>query len=224
MRAQTSQCRTFGQPEITVQWSGNDHLTSWANRLLSWLQTEVAAGRRFLPEQTVQFGWSIMEVRQRTDGLFALFESDFSSLPIVFVDSVSNTLHHTMLQKFVVESVASANEMEFPSMLQTCVVCSRFGDKGDLILERQEPSNSQDSGWLFGCQQSEHSHNSADELQVKSLYEAAACIDSRVIPFLALPIGFRIDLEKSGVFVAREGRIVEIKPGSYLAEKYGVPR
>jgi len=48
-------------------------------------------------------------------------------------------------------------------------------------------SNARDSGWFFGCTQRDHAHNDIAELQRKSLYEAAVCIDSRLIPFLALP-------------------------------------
>lgn len=221
MRAHTSRCRAYGQPEVALEWSGNDSLDPWGRNLLQWIETEVAQGRKFLPDQTVQYGWSIMKVRQDSDEMISLSEPDFTSMPIVFVNSVSNTLLHTMLQKFVAESVNAEDAMNFPSLRQSCIVCSKFGDQQGLVAERQQPSNERDSGWFFGCQQPDHSHNTPNELQLKSLYECAACVDSRVIPFLALPVGFRVDLRGERITVSRSGDVVPIKSGSYLHNKYG---
>jgi hypothetical protein len=220
MLAHTSECLLYDHPDFAVEWSGDDALKPWLTSFLEWLESQVAAGIRFLPDETVQFGWSIMKVVPRPEDTLALFEPDFTSMPIAFIDSVSNTVLHTMLQRFTADSVDLTTSMEIPSLLETCIVCSRFGKNEAVTLDRAKPSNERDSGWFFGCTQPDHDHNNLDELQRKSLYEAAALMDSRLIPFLALPPGVKVYLDQSDLAIWQEGKMLGFKADSYLAKKY----
>ena len=83
----------------------SQHCLHW---FLGWIESEVSGGRRFLPEQTVQVGWSVLEIRQRNDGALGFLEPDFRSIPVRFVDSVSNTLLHLLVQKSAAESLGLA--------------------------------------------------------------------------------------------------------------------
>src|SRR6185436_8164843 len=119
MRTSTQKCREYGHPEISVECEDASALSLNLRSFVEWIESEVAGGRRFLPEQTIQFGWSILQIRQRTDGTLGLFEPDFQSMPIVFVDSVSNTLLHLLIQKSVAESLGLDQELSLPSLLQS---------------------------------------------------------------------------------------------------------
>jgi hypothetical protein len=187
--------------------------------LLGWIEEEVAGGRRFLPEQTVQVGWAALQIRQRADGTLALFEPDFQSMPIRFVDSVSNTMLHMLLHKWVAESLGLAEELAIPSLQESAVICSDFGSTDGFIMSRLTPQGA-DSGWFFGCNNETHDHQTVDTLQRISLYEAAVRKDDRIIPFLGLPpdtlIAFR---EAVPSFFGGEKELT-IRPGSYLHRKY----
>src|SRR5262245_50960817 len=87
MRSYTEKCGHYGHPEISVQCEDTAALSPSLRWFLAWIESEVARGRRFLPMQTVQVGWSVLEIRQRTDDTLALFEPDFKSMPVRLVDS-----------------------------------------------------------------------------------------------------------------------------------------
>jgi hypothetical protein len=220
MRAQTLGCHLLGQAEICVEWSGDDFLKPTLDGLLGWIEREVAGGRRFLPEETVQIGWSYLKIHQRNDGTFALFEPDFKSMPIIFVDSFTKTLFHLLIQKSVVDSVGFAAEIEPPSLLQSSLVCTEFRGSTGYILDRANASNDRDSGWFFGCYRPEHDHNNAANLRRVSLYEAASLIDQRVIPFLGLPVGVMVHFDGARLSLFREGKKLPVQRGSYLQQKY----
>src|SRR4051795_7899758 len=116
MRTCTQRCREHDHLEISVECEDTSALSPTLRWFLGWIESEVAGGRRFLPEQTVQVGWSLLEIRQRTDGTLGLFEPDFQSLPVRFVDSVSNTLLHLFIQKSVAESLGLDGELALPSL------------------------------------------------------------------------------------------------------------
>ena len=96
------------------------------------------------------------------------------SMPIVWEQTVSRTLRDLRLQKDVVESVLSPDDLSFPSLLQSGLICTRLGTTTGLIMERVEGSGN-DSGWFCGCYDADHDHNDAAELKCVSLYEAAVC-------------------------------------------------
>jgi hypothetical protein len=219
MRTCTQKCRAHGHLEISVECEDTPSLSSSLQWFLTWIENEVAGGRRFLPEQTVQVGWSLLEIRQRPDGTLGLFEPDFQSMPLRFVDHVSNTLLHLFLQKSVAESLGLEAELALPSLQQSAIVCSDFGKSGGFILSRASPKD-RDSGWFFGCDSTEHDHDSADALRRVSLYEAAALLDSRTIPFLGLPPDILLGFDGKIPYFFRGETELAIQPGSFLHRKY----
>jgi hypothetical protein len=218
MRACTQKCREQGHLEISVECDEAPFLSVGLEFLLKWIESEVASGRKFVPDETVQVGWSLLEVRQRTDGTLALFEPDFKSMPTKFIDGVSNTLLHMLLQKYTAESVGLANELTFPDLRHSAIVCTEFGSDG-FVMDRNAAKEF-DSGWFLGCEHDAHDHQTPESLRRVSLYEAAVQIDDRIIPFLALPAGTIIDFRSKVPRVLRPQGELKILPGSYLARKY----
>jgi hypothetical protein len=219
MRAATETCKKHGQHEITAECGDEGYLAPGLKSLLEWIEKETASGRRFLPEQTVQFGWSILEIRQRTDGTIGLFEPDFLSMPVRFVDNVSNTLRHLLLQKSVSESLDFKDEMQIPSLRAGAIICTKFGATNGFVMSRVEPQAA-DSGWFFGCDNASHDHQSTNNLRRVSLYEAAIRHEDRIIPFLGLPPDIFVGFGGPVPYFSRGERELVIRRDSYLYRKY----
>ncbi len=219
MRTSTQKCRQHGHLEISVECEDASALSRSLRWFLDWIESEVAGGRRFLPEQTIQVGWSILEIRQRTDGTLGLFEPDFHSMPVRFVDSVSSTLLHLFVQKSVAESLRLEEELALPSLREGAIVCAEFGSTEGFIMSRMAP-NAGYSGWFFGCDSPEHDHQSPDALRHVSLYEAVTRHGNRTIPFLALPPDTFVGFGGPVPYFSRGETELVIRPGSYLHKKY----
>jgi hypothetical protein len=219
MRASTKICKEYGQPEISVECDDKAFLVPGLQWLLKWLETEVTKGRRFLPGETVQVGWSILEIRQHGNDALTLFEPDFKSMPIKFVDSVSNTLFHLLLQKSVVESLGLMDEILPPRLQDSAIICTEFGKSESFMMSRLSPTDA-DSGWFFGCSSSVHDHQRNESLRRISLYEAAIRLEVRVIPFLALPADIYVEFCEETPYFMRGDRELVIHSGSYLHLKY----
>ncbi len=218
MRASTN-CNKPGQLEISIQCDDAPFLAGSLKWLLSWIESEVAAGRRFLPEETLQVGWSWLEVRQRTDGTLGLFEPDFQSMPTKFVDSVSNSLLHLFLQKSVAESLGLERELAIPSLRDSAIVCTEFGSHAGFVMSRLKPKEG-DSGWFFGCDSGAHDHQRIESLRRISVYEAAIRHEDRIIPFLGLPADTFVGFGGAVPYFSRGEKDLAIRSGSYLHRKY----
>jgi hypothetical protein len=143
----TTSCFRYEHPEFQITYDptrvpveGDLH---W---LINWLEESVAQGNRFSSDQTCQIGWMVTKVRQSDVGTLTLWEPDMREMPIVWVESVSNTLAHLRLQKDVVESVLAPSDLSYPSILESLLICSRLKENNGLVMERCQPSG-RDSGW-----------------------------------------------------------------------------
>jgi hypothetical protein len=219
MKAATQYCNKHGHPEFSVICDEAEIYVPRVKWLLEWLEGEVARGKRFLPEQTVQVGWSLLKVKRRDDGTLGLLEPDFKSMPASFSDNVSITLLHLLLQKSVNESLGLENEMLLSSLQHSAIVCTDFGTTKGVTLSRTNPTGN-DSGWFCGCDNGEHDHQSVENLRRISLYEAAVALDDRIIPYLALPAGILISLVGSHPRFFLNDKELSIKPSSYLHKKF----
>jgi hypothetical protein len=212
----TTTCHQYGHPEFQIAFDASlvpvEGDLHW---FIDWLEQSVADGERFSPGQTCQIGWMVTEVRQGEGGTLSLWEPDMHSMPIVWVESLSNTLAHLRLQKYVVESVLLPDDVSFPSLLQSALICTRLRENNGLVMERME-SKGRDSGWFCGCRGEDHDHNNVSELKCVSLYEAAVRYTPQIIPYLALPAGVLIGLNDSEPSIFLNGESLAFKPGSLL--------
>jgi hypothetical protein len=215
----TTTCARHGHPEFRIAYDpavvviADD--VKW---FLGWLEESVGGGARYAAGQTCQIGWAITQVRHDGDDL-SIWEPDMRDLPIAWSESVSYTLAHLRIQKDVVESVLDPDELSFPSMLESAVICDRLGQGEDLVMERVEPAGA-DSGWFFGCREDGHDHNDAAELQRVSLYEAVIRHAPQIIPYLALPPGILVGVGPGGPTLFHQGEPLHPRPGSYLAKRH----
>jgi hypothetical protein len=208
----TSKCHLFGHPEFIAQLNDSQILAMDAQPILQYLEEQVSHGVKFLEGQTFQIGWMVVKFKLTERGLLGLNEPDMSEIPIRFVNSLSNTIHHLRLQKDVAESIGV--EPRFPTILQSALKCSRYDDNSEFFMDRADPVQN-DSGWFFGCTNPHHDHNDPSTLLRVSLYELACSRDS-IIPFVALPPGFLVKAGGTSIQISQRGIPCELKPGSFL--------
>ena len=108
--------------------------------------------------------------------------------------------------------------MDIPSIFQSMTVCTRYPEP-IFMMERLEPPKESmaDTGWFVGCYDEGHNHNDSKNLRCVSLYEAY--LNQRGIEqFMCFPIGSMVDVDSGkGLQIFKDGRALDIVPGSYLA-------
>lgn len=216
---QTTNCHQHEHAEFRIAYDPTAVLADDVAWLARWLEQSVGEGARYRPGQTCQVGWMITEVRQDNNGNLTLWEPDLCSLPVKWSEGVTQALAHLRIQKDAVESVFRGDDLSFPSMLQSAIVCTQLGKSQGAILERTD-SDGADSGWFCGCRDEEHNHNDVSELTRVSLYEAALQAPL-IIPFLAFPSGVLLSVDENKLILFHDGRPLNFRPGSYLARRYG---
>jgi hypothetical protein len=216
----TTTCGRSGHPEFRIAYDPSVIVVADdAEWFLRWLQESVNEGAKYKTGQTCQVGWMVTQVRQHESGDFTLWEPDMRSFPIEWVDGVTSTLAHLRVQKDVIESVLGADDLSFPSLLQSAIICTRLGQDGGVVMERADPDGN-DSGWFCGCREDGHDHNQIAELRRVSLYEAVVRHAPQIVPYLALPPGVLVGVSEHAPVVFRDGQPLEFRPGSYLAVRY----
>ncbi len=217
---QTTTCGRYGHPEFRVTFDpARVPVEADVHWFIGWLEQSVAQGKQFAPEQTCQVGWITTEIRLGENGFLSIWEPNMRDMPIVWAESVSNTLAHLRLQKDVVESVLSSSDLSYPSMRHSAIICTRLQENKGLVMERTPPTGN-DSGWFCGCRGEDHDHNNVAELRCVSLYEAAAKYAPQIVPYLALPPGVLIGASAGAPTIFYGGEPLAFKPGSFLAARY----
>ena len=213
----TTSCRLHGQPEVTLAFDPNKVLERDALWFTGVIERDVEGGARFQVGQSMQIGWMWAWFTVLPDGTYGFEEPDMkSATPLVRQAGLTNSLGHLRFQKDTLESVLSAEELSFPSIQQTCIVCTRFPSSGAFFVERREPKDN-DSGWIFGCLDSDHDHQTKPGWQKSWLYSAVVAKCRPVLPYLAFPPGSVINVDKDGSpeFYLRDKRLL-VRKDSYV--------
>lgn len=211
----------YGHPDVVVRLAEaavrglQDPLAQW---LLDYLQDAIATGARFEVGQTIRVGWRLLRVVERADGL-GLQERAAGG---EWVEQVDATLRDLWHQREVVASVASAEQLSFPTEEQSALVAGCVADApARLVLERSESADdSGSSGWAVSCG-ADHDHGGWAS---RPLPEVVASMPF-VAQFLALPAPASVALDaphttrtgRLGARISVGGRLLEPLPGSYLA-------
>ncbi len=215
----TTGCQQHGHSEFRLVY--NDDLVTEKDLqyLVEKLERSVAEGDRYPHGAPLQIGWVVARVREGDDGTITIQEPDMTHTPVWWIDSVNHSLLHRRLQRGVCASLVGTERALFPSSQEAALVCECFGES-DGVLMRREPPSEGFSGWVFGCDSSDHDHSDAGRCSTLSLYEVAVGYDPRVIPYLALPQGVAVRLHARGPLVTMEGRPLAIRAGSLLDRNF----
>jgi hypothetical protein len=220
MQVKTTRCGRHGHPELVFDIG--DAPETDGRWLVEFLEEAVAEGERFAAGETVAIGWMVTRVADAGDGLLTLHEPDMESMPIVWIPSVRTTLMHLRVQRAIAESVGLEDELDFPTIRQSAVVCTDVEDAIGLVLSRAKPDGG-DSGWFVGCNEPAHDHADPKNLDRTSLYQIALAAPASV-GFLALPAGVQVIARPGAApHLERNGKRLPIKPRSYLAQKIVTP-
>jgi len=171
----TTKSTPANQPSITIEV--RQEAEELARPIIAYFESRAWAGTRFLDGQTIEFGWSLLLLRQANDGLEVL-EPDFDSMPIRWCNGVNNSIRHLQLQRAVCELFGC--DSIFPTIRQAGISSPDLCESGDYIMSRDIPSGS-DSGWMFA--ESGYSDSTGE---FRSLYQLALQ-KIEIVPFLALP-------------------------------------
>ncbi|MDM4770628.1 hypothetical protein [Solimonas sp. SE-A11] len=210
----TQRCREHAHPEFAIEFDPGRLLAADAEWLAQVLESWVINGRRLAAGETVQIGWSFLQLKQQGEAL-GFLEPEFGSMPIKWVPGVTATLGQLRQHKDTVASVLPAESMDIPSLRQGCIVCTRVQASQGFLMSRATPEED-DSGWFIGCLDEDHDHQDMDSLELMSLYQAIAERASRALPYLGLPAGCSVKVQGSEPLIQGQDGPLPIKPGSYL--------
>lgn len=219
----TQACGRHGHPEFVLTCA--DGIAFDLPWLCGVLEGRVASGSVFAPGEIFQLGCSPLMIRNAPGGRLSLWELDFSGVAGKFDPGVTRSLLMLRRQKAVLESLGLENRLEFPTMRQAAIECTRFGDAPRRVLSRLSPNNPDDSGWFFGCAAADHDHDRSENLRGSSLYEKC-CANRVVLDYLAMPVGSIVVIDRLGRLEKAFGpdeKELTVREGSFLAMKPGMP-
>lgn len=211
----TTRCGAANHPEITLQFRDQQPVPV-ERMLLGYFENGVAAGRRFLPGQTVQLGWATLRLCERSDGTIGVEEREGAD----WVESCDRSLMQTWVQKEVCQSLGLAEEMSFPRQDQMAIACDEAHLADRWLLTRDQPQDDGDSGWFIGCfKEPAHNHERPEALLAPALIQLVERLPF-VTQFLALPPGSQVFVdgtaERIRPRVFMNGQPLQPLAGSYL--------
>lgn len=212
----TTRCSVHGQSELTLSFDPEKVLERDVLWFADQLEEMVSSGSRFQIGQSLQIGWMLVWFTASSNGTLGFEEPDMkSATPLVRQAGLTNALGHLRFQKDTLESVLPATALTFPTIQQTCLVCTQLRSTEAFFLDRREPTE-KNSGWVFACESS-HDHQTAASWQTAWLYSTVVERCRRALPYLAFPPGSVITVDTHDVpdFYLNDKRLL-IRKDSYL--------
>lgn len=214
MRLRTTRCERVNHPEFELEVGTTS--STFTDGLIDWIETTIQSGTKFEIGENVQYGSAILQVRARGRD-YALFEPQPGSMPIVWIDSVADSVMTTMRQRAIAESVGLEDDLDFPHPMRHGFVCTRAVRGVRVGLIRNEPME-RDTGWCVMCTKEGHDHTDPEQIEEMSLYELAVRIPEFRL-FQGMPVKTAVLLgggKPIQVFFDRKP--LPIKPDSMLAK------
>ena len=196
MLVETQRCKQFNHREFALELE-DEALELHAHFLLRTIESMVERGEVLKPGETFQFGWLTLQIRALDDRRLTLFEPDLHSLPIEYIRGANAAIRHMMVQLFTLDSFAIERaRMLIPNMRQTVMVCDRFATAPIFFMTRNDPiAHQEDTGWYMGCMDPDHDHDTRENLNCITLYEAFLKRND-IHPWLIFPTDTKIFLNR----------------------------
>lgn len=220
----TKRCSQFNHPEFVLYVNTSPILEECASFIANFLEEDVASGSVYKVGETVQIGWMITKLYEE-DGHLCVCEPHFVDMPIQWVNSVTKTTQHLLVQQFTAESVGLSELLDPPSMLDLALVCKRIGeDKSAFFVERvtEDVDFPTQTGWFVECRLEDCCLVKKGQYYIASLYELATK-NPAVIKFLALPRGISVEVSGNQVEFMYMEKPLELLPDSVLARMRSEP-
>jgi hypothetical protein len=212
----TACCREFAHPEISFEASASlprDPIDSF----VSALESMVASGSVFRPEQTLQYGWTFLKFQADDHGGLVLMEPDLSKRPLQYRRGLTETFVQNLWQVYTADSYRIDRALlDFPHIHQSAMICRNFATAERIHLARLDRRGPDDSGWFFGCYKMECDHNSESNLRSVTLVDAV-CFRPEISNWVSLPCGVTVLLQpgEKPILLTPDGAL-NLIPGSFV--------
>ena len=197
----------IGQKEIGARVSARrDH--DWDHQVMGILdfvaRYVLRTGARILPNETLRYGWTLLRFLERTPALLESHEIEdvYSHDPQpAMVPGVDRAIRLGQAADDVMRRNHLSGTGDFPYRGTLCLSCVHLAQMPprQFFMERAEPNNSDDSGWLIDCGVKREEHE-ANDLSVGHLAHVAADRPF-LVPYLTMPIGCAVAFDKDGAIV-----------------------
>jgi len=219
MIANTSRCAELGHPEFRLTYDQNLMVETDVAALVLRLESSVADGHRYADGDDLQIGGMRTRLVAGPDGTLAVWEPDMVFFPPHWVESVNHCLIHLRLHSGVVASFPTQTEILFPTQDDGTLVSEDLGEGDILTMYRREPGEGF-SGWHLCSEPHDAETVDPTHLRRLSLYEAITQLEPRMLPYLALPVGSRVELGSGGLRFALDGEAQQLRPSSLLDQTF----
>lgn len=201
----------LGQTEIGARVRAK-RSRQWDERVMGVLQFLVnyvmETGARILPEETVEYGWTLLTLRQQTPAVLETHEIDdvYSDEPqpqvvpgvdraICLIDAADDMMRRN----------GFAGVGDFPYRGLGAISCIHLSEDATqaFYMERDTLHNVRDSGWTIDCGEMREEHEESD-LFIEHLAHLAARRPF-IVPYLSLPMGCAVSFERAGAFIFKPG-------------------
>ena len=188
-------------------------LHQWDHRVIGVLQFLVnyviGSGARILSEETVEYGWTLLRLRERTPALLEAYEIEdvFSEEPQPsVVPGVDRAVRLTEAADDVMRRNGLPGIGDFPYRGRGAMTCIHLSEDATqpFFMDRDALHNPQDSGWSIDCGEMREEHGESD-LFIEHLAHIAARRPF-IVPYLTLPIGCGVSFEREGAFIFMPGK------------------
>lgn len=184
----TTDCRRPGQPEISIDVDLDVIPQKPVEHLVQSIEEMIRAGAKIGDQHTIQLGWTLLRVETEQDGSLSLYEPDGKSVPMQFRRGITESVKQMLVQLWYLDSYGLDREsIALPTIRQSVIACTRLAEGAGLFLARSAPGDALDSGWFAACDDPEHNHNEAANLERRSLYEAFIA-KPVLAPWVAFPV------------------------------------
>lgn len=202
----------IGQTEFgaLVRAKRNHQWDDRVSGLLQFLANYVIdTGARILPEESVEYGWTHLRLRERTPAILEAYEIEdvFSdeAEPSV-VPGVDRALRLIDAADDVMRRNGFGGNGDFPYRGRGAITCIHLTADAtqEFFMERDMLHDVRDSGWTIDCGEVREEHGESD-LFIEHLEDIAARRPF-IVPYLTLPIGCGISFERAGAFIFPPGK------------------
>jgi hypothetical protein len=202
----------IGQTEIGARVQAKrDH--RWDHRVMDVLQFlanyVIGSGARILPEETVEYGWTLLRIQARTPALLEACEIEdvFREEPQPpVVPGVDRAIRLTDAADDVMRRNGFPGVGDFPYRGRGAISCVHLSADATqpFFMDRDALHDPRDSGWSISCGEMLEEHEEPD-LFVEHLAHLAARRPF-IVPYLTLPIGCGVAFDREGALIFASGK------------------
>jgi hypothetical protein len=168
----------------------------------------IRSNARIRADETATYGWTQLRFVRRDNRLLEVHEIgdvySHDSSP-GFVPGVDRAVRLTIAADEVMRRNGLAGVGDLPFRGKMAVACKHLGARQEprLAIERMEPDDVDDSGWVVHCGIDVEAHESEDCFLTHLAHLGHDW--PFVVPYLTLPLGCRVWFEEEGALVFKPG-------------------